>query len=261
MTSSPRSRVVAAATLLALAAAAPQAGADDRRFVFMDEARVTPPGGREFEQWITWQHETKDHNDFNLFQFKEELELGINPHMQVGLEIPNWHFQTGPAGERQGPRFDTIGADIRYIFLDPTKDSIGLAVKPEIEFSDKDFEIAGRLTLQKNFDKTELVYNATIEAAWEDDGVSEFRERNGEFSEALGASFEVSQGTFVGVELLHEIPMPNWKTGEENQNVFVGPNFSSHHTNWAFTIAPLFRVTPSDEEPRFQVRMILEVDF
>jgi hypothetical protein len=249
------------AALLASAAAS-HARADDRRFVWSDEARVTPPGMIEFEQWVTWEHETKDANNFNRYSFKEELEIGINPQMQIGVELPNWHFQTGPADEKDAPRFDTVGADIRYIALDPVKESFGLAFKPEIEIGTDEFELAGRVILQKNLGAFELVYNATIEAAWkEDEEGNNFGEREGEFTQSFGASYEFAPKWFAGAEAQWIIPMPDWKTGEEDQSFWIGPNISSHHTNWALTVAPLFRVTNSDEEPRFAFRAVLEIDF
>src|SRR5262245_56442837 len=124
-------RVVLTIALLAGAAAR----ADDRKVVWSDEARVTPPGVREFEQWVTWEHQTKDANNFNNFQFREEVELGINPRMQFGCEVA-WHATTGPEDEKDGPRLDEIAGDVRYIILDPTKESFGLAVKPEIGISE-----------------------------------------------------------------------------------------------------------------------------
>src|SRR5256885_1300491 len=109
----------------------------------------------EFEQWVTWSHGTRDANNYNLYEFKEELEIGIDPTMQLGFEIPNWHFQTGPEDEKQGPRFDKVAADLRYIILDPTKNFLGLAVKPEISLGPDVFELEGRLILQKNVQQLE----------------------------------------------------------------------------------------------------------
>ena len=170
-------------------------------------------------------------------------------------------------GPSPGPTWGSPGLvdtsrGIRYIALDPIKDSFGLAFKPEIEIGTDTFEIAGRVILQKNFDQLELVYNATLEAAWrEDEDGNKFGEREGEFTQSFGASFEFAPKWFAGAEAQWIIPMPDWKTGEEDQSFWIGPNISHHETNWALTVAPLFRITHSDEEPLLALRAVIEVDF
>ena len=89
--------------------------------------------------------------------------------------------------------------------------------------------------------------------------------RDGEVVQAAGASFEINPNWFVGAEIVHEIPMPEWETGQ-HQNVFIGPNASYHASfvngrNWAITVTPLFRATGGEGEPPFQLRAIFEFDF
>ncbi|MBS0197424.1 MAG: hypothetical protein JSR77_11765 [Planctomycetes bacterium] len=240
--------------------------ADDRRLTYSDEARVTPKGQVEFEQWFTWKTRTKDESDYNRFEFKEELEIGITDHAQLGFEIPAWHFQTGPEDEKDGPRLDAFAADIRYIFTDPVADLIGVGCKFEIGISEEVFSLEGKLILQKTWDRFELAYNANIEAEWETEGGDSYTMKNGEFSETLGASYQVTDRLYLGGEFLHEAPMPDWHTGEA-QNVFLGPNASFHapfdenRKNWAITATPLFFIVGGDDEPRFQLRMIFEIEF
>ncbi len=265
-----RSSTIATAQLMTLALVAgltsSPANADDRRLAYSDEARVTPKGLIEFEQWVTWKTHTRDENDFNKFQFKEELEFGITEHAQIGLELPAWHFQTGPKGEKDGPRLDAIAADLRYIFTDPVTDIVGIGSKFEVGISEDVFSLEGKLIVQKTWNKFELVYNANIEAEWESEGDKRYTMKHGEFSQTIGASYEVTGGFFLGAELLHEAPMPDWHTGEV-QNLFIGPNASFHspldekQRNWAITVTPLAFVAGGDDEPRFQLRMIFEIEF
>ncbi len=246
---------------------ASSARADDRRLVFSDEARVTPPGLVEFEHWTTWQTHTKDESDFNQFNFREELEFGINKSTQIGVEVPAWHITTGPDDEKDGPRFDHVAVDVRHIFLDPVSEDLGVGAKVEVGASEEEVFVEGKLILQKNWDKTELVYNAFAEAAWETTDEGRYEEANGEVGQSLGVSYEAQERLFVGAELLHEVPLPSWDSGED-QNLFVGPNLSYHGSpfsekgdNWAVTVAPLFLVTGGDEEPRLQLRFVFEIEF
>src|SRR5262249_9798147 len=145
-------------------------------------------------------------------------------------DVPEWHFQTGPEDEKDAPRFDTVGGEFRYRFLNPTKDVIGLAFKGEMELGPREQGLEARLIVQKNFDKVTALYSIRLEAEWgqeeQEDGEIE-KAHDGEVVQSLGGSLELSPNWFVGAELVHEIPMPEWHTGAA-QNVFVGPNLSYH---------------------------------
>jgi hypothetical protein len=254
--------------MLAAVAAASVCRADDRQFTFLDMAKVTAPGQFEFEQWIDWEHRTPDAHNSNVFILKEELEIGVSDKLMFGVDIPEWHFQTSPEDQKQGPRFDTIGGEFRYRFLNPTKDVIGLALKGEIELGPRVRGAELRGIVQKNFDRFTLLYNLTLESEWskgEDEDNAGEAVSDGEVVQALGGSVEITPNWFAGAELVHEIPMPDWHTGHQ-QNVFLGPNLSYHASfvngrNWALTGTTLFRVTDSDEEPSLRFRLIFEFDF
>ncbi len=263
LSGSNRGKIVQAGALAAvLVGSAGAVRADDRRFGYVDEARVAPLNNFEFEQWFTWEH-TNGSGDGSVdgFFFKEELEYGVAENTQLGFEIPAWHFTTGPSGENQGPRVDQFAADIKHIFLDPVSDPIGIAAKGEIGLGESIFSLEGELILQKTIDKWEFAYNMRLEAEWatDEDG-NKYSEDDGEFVNTLGASYEATTKFFVGAELLYEIPLPEWHTGA-TQVLWLGPNASYHETNWAITATILPRLTSSDEEPNFQFRAIFEIDF
>lgn len=262
----PQSTLQLAFLAVCAGLACSMANADDRRLVYSDEARTVAKGQFEFEHWSTWKTQTKDENSFNRFEFKEEIEYGLTEHAQLGFELPAWHFQTGPKDEKDGVRLDAIATEIRYIFLDPVTDVVGLGSKFEVGISEDVFSLEGKLILQKTWDKLELVYNANIEAEWESEGDRRYSVKHGEFSETIGVSYEILDEFFIGGELLHEAPMPDWHTGEA-QNLFIGPNasyhapFDDHKRNWAITATPLFFVAGGDDEPRFQLRLVFECEF
>jgi hypothetical protein len=118
---------------------------------------------------------------------------------------------------------------------------------------DRLLELESKLIAQKNFGPWILVYNATLEAVWEGDGLVE---REGEISQALGASYEISPRLSVGLELLHEIVLPDWRDDERIRNLFVGPNVSYRRGHWFATVSALAQATDTADEADLQVRAI-----
>jgi hypothetical protein len=110
--------------------------------------------------------------------------------------------------------------------------------------------------MQKNFGPLILAYNATLESVWEG---SDLAEREGEFIQALGASYEISPGVSAGIELLHELVFPEWRDTEKIRNFFVGPNVSYRRGNWFVTITALAQATDTEGEPDFQLRTIFGI--
>ncbi len=245
-----------------LAAGATLSRADDRKFTYVDETRVAALHSFEFEQWFTWKHRSESGDSIDNFEFREELEYGLTEKIQLGAELPAWHFTSAPEPDRDGPRFDHLAFDIKYIFLDAATEPLGLAAKAELEVGEEEIALEGRLILQKNWEKWEFAYNFLVEAVWEnDEDGKRYREESGELNNRLAADYEIAPQFFVGAELLHEIPLPEWHTGRADQVLWIGPNASYHSTNWAITATFLPRVSDSEGEPHYQLRMIFEIDF
>ena len=260
---SNRRRLVSNLVLAAAATAwvAPHASrADDRRFGFVEMTDTLLKGGLETEQWFTWQTKTRDDSGFNKYIFKHELEYGITNELQLGVDALVWHIQTGQ--EKDGPRFDEVAAELKYRFTDPHTDLVGVAAKLEVGGGDRHVGVEGKVIVDKYIDKWLPAYNLVLEAEW---GGPDFEDHEGEIVQSAGVSYEVTTGLFLGVELLHEIPLPDWQASEKS-NFFMGPNISYHRGayesgNWAITVTPLIRVSGGDEEPALQVRILFELDF
>ena len=109
---------------------------------------------------------------------------------------------------------------------------------------------------QKNFGPLILAYNATLESVWEGHDLAE---REGELSQALGASYEFSPRISAGLELLHELVFPEWRDNGHIRNFFVGPNVSYRTRNWFITVTALAQATDTEGEPDFQLRTIFGV--
>lgn len=233
------------------------ARADDRRFTFVEETNLTAVGRVEYEQWVTWKHANLDDNAANTFDFKHEIEYGASENLQVALDVAEWHFTTGEF--KEGPRYDLTAAEVKYRFLDRTKDAVGLAFKVEAGVGPQAAVLENRLIIDKALDRFFLAYNLVVEAQWagEDYG---YHQSNGEIMQSLGGSYEINPRMFAGVETVWEIPLPDWHTGE-HEDLFMGPNFSYRGENWAITTTLLGKITGGDDAPHAQVRVLFEVDF
>ncbi len=142
-----------------------------------------------------------------------------------------------------------------YSFTNPTTDFLGSALYFEAVAGEHSLELEGKLLLQKNFGPFRVAYNAILEAGWEGEKFGHFDERDGEFAQTLGVSYDINKNFSVGAEVLHEIPLPEWRDAADS-NVFVGPNASVRFGRVFATATALFQVTNIEGEPDAQVRLI-----
>ncbi len=225
-----------------------------RHFTYLYEAPTSAPGSVELENTITWSRTTGD-TRLNQAAFREELEIGITDHLQIGLYPLDWNYRGGSNGT-DGFNYDGGAVELIYNLTNPVVDPLGISLYEEIQAGRRHFESESKLIAQKNFGPLILDYNATLEAEWEEQGL---KEQDGEFQQALGASCEISPRFSVGAELLHEFVLPKWSDEEEIRNLFIGPNVSYRRANWFVTVTALAQATDSADEPDLQVRTIFGI--
>lgn len=197
-----------------------------------------------------------DHR-FNQVDIRNEIEVGITDRFQASLYFANWNYTESPRENEHGWHYDSASVELIYNLIDPNSHWLGLAVYEEIRGGSEIFELESKLILQKNIGPWIAAYNATLEAEWEGDGWSE---KSGEFSQTLGISYEVIPACSVGVELLHEIGIPDWQHGNRSI-VYAGPNVSYRHGRWWITLTELFQATNVGSEVNFQTRAIVGFSF
>jgi len=242
--------------VLAFAIIARDANANERRFTFVYEATTQKQGDWEFEQWVTWKTAKDNTRDFDRFDFRTEIEYGVTDHLQLGFYLSDWRYEeTHSENKRRGDWRD-VAVESIWNLADPTADPIGLSLYSEVKLGDELFELEGKIILQKNIGKLMLAYNATIEAEWEG---HRYDEDNGEFQQTLGISYQFSPSFLAGVELLHEIAIPDWQGAQGKGVLYVGPNFSYRTQRWWATLTPLLQVSDVKDEPDFQMRLIFGV--
>jgi hypothetical protein len=224
-----------------------------RHFTYLYEAPTSAPGSFELENTITWARTTGSDAHLDEIGFREELEIGITDHFQLGIYPLDWAYHSG---DRDGFSYDGGAVELIYNLSNPVVDPVGISLYEEIAAGRQHFELESKLIVQKNFGRLILDYNATLEAEWEAKGL---KEHGGELQQALGASYEISPRISVGIELLHEFVFPDWRDEERIRNLFVGPNVSYRHGNWFVTVTGLAQATDTHDEANFQVRTIFGI--
>ena len=224
-----------------------------RHFTYLYEATTSAPGSIELENWLTWQR-TNDPERADQLDFRHEVEFGVTDKFQVSVYLADWFYKNDQAGS--GFSYSDSAIELIYNSTNPVVDPAGVSIYGEIRAGDRLVELESKLIAQKNFGPLILAYNATLEAVWEG---TDLAERKGEFSQALGASYEISPRISVGVELLHEFVFPEWRDAQTIRNLFVGPNVSYRRGNWFVTVTALAQTTDTTDEPDFQVRTVFGI--
>ena len=226
-----------------------------RHFGFIYEAPTSAPGSFELENWVTWARTTNPERSDEV-SFRHEIEIGVTDRLQASIYLADWFYENSPG--HSGSTYSDSALELIYNLSNPVIDPIGLSLYQEYKVGDRLFEWESKLIAQKNFGPLILAYNATLEAVWEGQGLTE---REGEFQQALGASYEISPRISVGLEFLHEFVFPDWDDAERIRNVFIGPNVSYRHNSWFVTVTALAQPTNTPDEPEFQLRTIFGFGF
>ena len=226
-----------------------------RHFTYIYEAVTSAPGSVDFENWVTWSR-TSNPQHANEVDFRHEFEFGITDKFQASVYVADWFYAADP--EHSGFTYSDSAVELIYNLTNPVIDPLGLAIYQEIRAGDRLFELESKVIAQKDLGPLILAYNATLEATWEGEGL---QSRQGEFQQALGASYDISQRLSIGVEMLHEFVLPEWRDNERIRNFFIGPNVSFRHQNWFVTVTALAQATDTVDEPDFQMRTIFGIGF
>lgn len=237
--------------------AATRARADERAFTFSYEATTMPKGHLEYEQWVTWKARKEVDSNFDRLDFRHELEYGVTDTWQVALYLSDWRYEEGDSVGDGGAEWRNVAVETIYQLMDPTADPLGVALYGEVKGGDELFALETKLILQKNLGQWMAVWNGTLEAEWEGNGLHEDK---GELEQALGLSYQINPRWRVGAELTHGIEYADWSDWGDHV-VYIGPNASFRRKAWWVTLTPGFQVTGVDEEVDFQTRMIFGVNF
>ena len=228
------------------------AAASSRHFGYSYETTTMPKGALELETGVTW---NKGGGSDASFDIRHELEYGYSDRLQLALYFLDWNYDK-PSGESGKARFHDVAAEAIYNLTDPNAAPFGSALYGEIKGSDDFFELEGKLLLQKNSGSWICVYNVGGEIVWR----GQDQPDQAELMESAGISYQISPSWSLGAELLHELAVPDVETLGRS-GVYLGPNVMWRNHSVAVICAGLWQLTGPADEPDFQLRTILSVDF
>ena len=228
-----------------------------RRFTYVYEATTAAPGAVESENWVTWKTSPREERRFNAVEFRNEIEVGVTEHLQLGIYLADWSYREDPAANEHGFSYQSSAVELIYNLTNPTTDLLGVALYGEVRGGPEELELESKVILQKNISRFVLAYNGTLEAAWEGDDLGE---RGGEFAQSLGVSYEITPAWLIGAEVLHEIDLPDWREAEKSV-VYGGPNLSYRRGSWWATVTPLVQLSDRPSEVDVQTRLIFGFSF
>ena len=83
----------------------------------------------------------------------------------------------------------------------------------------------------------------------------------GELKNTFGVSYAVAPGWFLGAEAFTESGFENWSE-YGHTTVYAGPvvSYQGHERLWA-TVTPVYQLTDTEDEPDFQLRLIVGLQF
>jgi hypothetical protein len=220
-----------------------------RHFTFLYEAPTAAPGSFESENDAT---SLFDEGKFIGMEFRHEIEIGITDHFQASIYLANWSYDAVEGATH----YDSASAEFIYNLTNPVTDLAGISLYQEFAGGNRFFESESKLIAQKNFGPLILLYNLTIEAESEGEGLSK---HTGEIQNAFGVCYEMTPRLSFGVEALHEVVLPEWRPAEAANNFFIGPNISWRSNLWFVALTGLKQFTNTEDEPDYQVRMIFGV--
>ncbi len=230
----------------------------------MASSRTTPwvydtstmvKGEVEYEQWVTWKTDKKSDDEYDEFRFRHEIEWGMTDRLQFAVYVADWrHKETS---ESKHTYFHDIAFESIYQLQAANPEQMGAALYGEIKYGSEFVELEGKLLLEYEFEKVNLLYNLTLEAEWEG---QDFDEDKGKLENALAITYQPDPSVTFGLQAIWEREFPDWSQQGEDV-VFLGPSLAWQSEGWWVNISPLFQVTNVDDEPDIQVRLQFGIHF
>lgn len=278
---------------IAVAAAATEARADERRFAYSYEADVLPEGGLEFEQWIT-ARAGREGGDYNKWEFREELEYGITDRLTGALYLnfqdeyfhPNEDDEHEDAleeheedelfgedeeeeedgGETEKFEFAGISAELKYQLLNPNLDAVGLVAYVEGTIDSDEAELEEKIILSSDLaDGLVFAVNVALEQEWEYEGSE--TEEEGKIDSTMGLAYKFAPNWSAGVELRNLREYHGFSYADEALTAwYLGPNIHYGAATWWATLAAMPQIgiegdRDLEEAERVNVRLIVGKNF
>jgi hypothetical protein len=229
-----------ASLLLAAVAAAPlgSASANERHFTYTYESAVLPAGGRELELWTTPRIGRRD-GFFARFDQRMELEVGVTDRLLTAFYL-NFKSVTEEVADQElatSFEFGGVSSEWKLKLMDPVADAVGLGLYFEVTGSTNEFELEGKVILDKRIGNVLLAFDAVVEQEWELETASETKSEL-VLEADLGAAYFVLPSLSIGLEIRQHTELVNGE--REHSALFAGPVIAYAQRDWwtAVTFMP-----------------------
>jgi hypothetical protein len=232
---------------------------------------LTTKGETEFEQWVTtrWQ---KEHGNYEVVDFREELEYGVIENFQLALYL-NHHYvyanndvpaedpahpgkrlpgvyETGgedvrpghnPATRFDSYRFDSVSLEAIYRLLNSNKHPVGLALYFEPTIGDQQRELEWKVIVEKHWFEDRLVWALNINYGLEFERTDPDNELDGVFEWFTAASYSFVRNWSAGLEFWNHHEFAD-ATVHEHSAYFLGPTIHYEGKRWSATLGFLYQL-------------------
>ena len=223
-----------------------RADANERKFSYVYETSVLPPGVRELEIWNTYR--TDRWYFYRRLDQRVEYEFGVAQNLMSAFYLnSSWRMGdsngSADSGDAVHSQEVSISSEWKYKIFDRTADPVGLALYGEATMGLNEFEIEGKILLDKQINDFLFAFNAVAEKEWEtelENGIATTEsELTLEFD--MGASYQVNHSLSVGLEIRSHnlIKEGDW----EHSALFAGPVVSFSTETWCAALTVLPQVT------------------
>lgn len=237
--------------------------ADENLFGYLKGAETLPKGAIEVYQFAT-QRSDKGSGEYRATDYKTEVEYGLTDRLTVAGALKLQSLNTSglmingylPGDNSFGPKLAGFAAEMKYNFLSPAKDDIGLSATAELTHNVLDAHSGQKkgatklevgVQVQKYFAEGQLVWvgNGAMEATYArrkpianlpaDFEWSTDPEMEVELKLGTGLSYRFAPGWFIGAETLYETEFET-EVGQERWSLFAGPTLHYGGKNWWTTL-------------------------
>lgn len=248
---------------LLLPAGAWPAAADESLLNYVKGAEVQPRNTWQLYQWVT-QRRDKGIGHYAANDYRTELEYGVTDRFSAALYVLGQGIDTKgilvdayiPKDEEYAFKLSGLAASLKYNFLSPIKDGVGLALYVEPTFgtldphsgqSKRTYSLETALLVQKNLreDTLILMANLALESTYARraavaDLPPDFEwpvipEMEIEPTVGVGASLRAASHWYVGAEAVYQAEFET-EVGRERWSLFAGPTLHYAARKWWATL-------------------------
>lgn len=259
-----------AACLAAMLLGAP-AAADENLFGYLQGAEPTPKGHNEVYMWLTrrWDKGTGSY-DYSAYDLKVEYEHGFTDRLAAGFAVKGLGIDVSgiridgyiPSDNKYGMKPSGIEASLKYSFLRPALDEIGLAAylsgsyywrdvhsgqdkdKYSVEMKllaqkyalDGQLVLVGNLGLESTYARRKPIANLPInDATGEPLEWPTTPEMEIGLIAGFGATYRFAPNWYLGAEVLYDTEFET-EVGQERWSVQAGPTLHYGSKKWWATL-------------------------